>query len=505
MTGNWRKARGLGARAKSWSWVRFVLWVLVLIALSIHDLQAQPNPDTLWTRVYEQYPVEVQAIADAPDGGWVVAGAAGFPSDAFAMKIDSQGNIVWANSWGDADLFESISGMVALRDGGYVLVGTVYGQPIDYDQQNYVVRLAEAGDTLWTRRFGGDDGDWSRDLIEMPNRDLLVVGDADISGADPGQRGFGIVRITSAGDIVWSRSFGTPLTDWASAVVQISEHDYAVCGTAGSRWEDGQSRFLMIRVSDEGDSLAAAFFGVRQFAVLSAARFVPPNQVALVGDVSDDGQDSDSYIVLAGTDGTPIWQRTLGGSGNDYATAVCREVSQTLAVLSTTGSFGAGYSDYWLLGMSLTGDSLWSRTYGGSGGSDHGRAIAGSSDAGYVCSGFRFGPGLDYNGAFIVRTGPDLTSAQQRTPSPNPLASITCYPNPFNAVAFVAFELDGPSPYRAQAVDLQGRVVWREQTGMPVRGRQMLRWDATRLASGSYFVQVLTPNGHLQTRITLTK
>jgi len=78
-----------------------------------------------------------------------------------------------------------------------------------------------------------------------------------------------------------------------------------------------------------------------------------------------------SFLIILGSESfsnaqTVEWSYTYGGSGRDVAYVV-REVSNGgFVIVGETYSFGAGSADVWLIRIDEKGDTLWTRTYGGS-------------------------------------------------------------------------------------------------------------------------------------------
>ena len=52
-------------------------------------------------------------------------------------------------------------------------------------------------------------------------------------------------------------------------------------------------------------------------------------------------------------------------------------------LIGYTDSFGAGESDVWLIKTDLSGDTLWTKTFGGSS-DDWGFSVQQTSDGGYI-------------------------------------------------------------------------------------------------------------------------
>lgn len=80
------------------------------------------------------------------------------------------------------------------------------------------------------------------------------------------------------------------------------------------------------------------------------------------------------------------WQQTYGGQADDWGSAIAPSGDGGHVIVGTTESFGAGSRDVYLLKIDDSGDSLWTRTFGGVY-MDHGWSIAPTSDGGHVIAG----------------------------------------------------------------------------------------------------------------------
>jgi hypothetical protein len=80
------------------------------------------------------------------------------------------------------------------------------------------------------------------------------------------------------------------------------------------------------------------------------------------------------------------------------------------------------------------------------------------------------------------------------------------YPNPFNPVVHIPFSVPYETHIQVVIYNLQGRVVavlLDDPHYIP--GRHTLTWDASGMASGVYFVRIITPQKHLTKKIYLLK
>src|SRR5512136_293093 len=59
------------------------------------------------------------------------------------------------------------------------------------------------------------------------------------------------------------------------------------------------------------------------------------------------------------------WWRTYGGSEGDSGYSVQQTSDSGYIIAGWTGSLGAGYDDFYLIKTNASGDTMWTRTRGG--------------------------------------------------------------------------------------------------------------------------------------------
>jgi hypothetical protein len=97
-------------------------------------------------------------------------------------------------------------------------------------------------------------------------------------------------------------------------------------------------------------------------------------------------QDQDAYVIKTDSDGDTVWTKTYGGSGGDRIHHIIPDGDDGFIMIGYTSSFGAGGNDYYLLKTNLNGDTLWTRTYGSEYG-DEGNSLDITDDGGYILVG----------------------------------------------------------------------------------------------------------------------
>ena len=95
---------------------------------------------------------------------------------------------------------------------------------------------------------------------------------------------------------------------------------------------------------------------------------------------------SDVYLIKTNPSGDTLWTRTYGGNLDDEGRFVHQTTDGGYIIAGTTESFGAGSADIWLIKTNSSGETIWTRTFGGS---DEDRCYSGNTtaDGGYCIVG----------------------------------------------------------------------------------------------------------------------
>ena len=247
------------------------------------------------------------------------------------------------------------------QDGNYIMAGgTTFG---DGDIHGYhgggdmwIAKLNKTtGDTMWTRTLGGSmyEEPWDFILSADGNCVLIMntpVNDGDVTGVHSGSEGdetdIWAVKInTTNGKIIWARAFGGDGNEGGTSIVQCSDHNYVIAGNTSSY--------------DNGDVQG---FHPNSSMITLTPPYAPDVWVVKINDLT----------------GALMWQKTLGGTGDEYASRVMEDATGNIVVFANTNSTGGdvtGYhnglpeADVWIIKLnSKSGKIIWNRVYGGTSG-----------------------------------------------------------------------------------------------------------------------------------------
>ena len=82
---------------------------------------------------------------------------------------------------------------------------------------------------------------------------------------------------------------------------------------------------------------------------------------------------------------------------------------------------------------------------------------------------------------------------------------LAAYPNPFNSTTRISFSLPTNTKAELKVYDVLGRMVETLMTGSTTAGEHSLTWDASKQASGLYFVALQTPEQKRVQKVILIK
>jgi PKD repeat protein len=226
----------------------------------IFKLDSNGNP--VWQKTYGgSYDDEAKSIQPTSDGGYVVAGFTrsfgGRGSDAWVLKLDSMGNIVWQRAY---DNYEdgSAASIQPTSDGGYIFAGTTSFR----NPYWWVVKLDSVGDILWHKYF--PDG-YQRSspcciLETSDHQGYIIAGRVDPWFADMYIR---LMELDTSGNVVWQKTYDTDGTDNAFSIQKAGEDGYIVAGSTRSFTHSYKPDFFIMKVDAEGNiALACSAAGL---------------------------------------------------------------------------------------------------------------------------------------------------------------------------------------------------------------------------------------------------
>ena len=341
-------------------------------------------------------------IQKTSDGGYIVAGStlsfgAG-SSDVLVLKLSSTGEIEWQKAYGGAsnDLAYSIK---QTEDGGYIVAGETYSFGAgDYDC--WILKLSSTGTIEWQRTYGGSAEDYAFSVEQTSDGGYITSGLTASFGS--GKSDVWVLKLSSVGDVEWERAYGGSNSDYGWSIQQTSDGGYIVSGDTYS-FGDGSDNGWILKLSSSGSiEWQRIYGGSDDDWLLNVQETSDGGYIACGGSSSFGAGNNDAWILKLSSSGSIEWQHTYGGSDDDHVWLTQETEEGGCVAAGYTYSFGAGEDDAWILKLSSTGDIEWERAAGG-GSYDYARSVDQTSDGGYIVGGTSSSFGAGYSDFFILK------------------------------------------------------------------------------------------------------
>jgi hypothetical protein len=292
----------------------------------------------------------------------------------------------WDKSYGGASE-DCAYALVQASDGRYTLAGYTrsYGAG---NGDFWWVRTYANGSKLWSRTYGGTAGDEAHAIVHTVDGGYALAGYTYSYGA--GSADFWLVKTDSNGNAQWNRTYGGASDDYAYALVQTSDGGYAIAGSTKS-FGAGDWDFWLVKTDVNGNIQWSRTYGGTRDDGWWGVTLVQTvdGGYALAGYTYSYGAGfSDFWLVKTDSNGNMQWNRTYGGTSNEQAYALVQTVDGSYALAGYTYSYGGGggWADFWLVKTDSNGNMQWNMTYGGTL-EDKAHALVQTLDGGYALAG----------------------------------------------------------------------------------------------------------------------
>ncbi len=419
----------------------------------------------LWSKRYGGDARENGAlVVQTADNGYLLAattfsfGAGN--SDFWVIKTDANGDSLWSRTYGGADA-ETLNDVVAIDDGGFLLLGTsrTFGPAFD---DAWLVRLDSEGDTLWTKAIGGGARDNLRAVCQTANGGFAMVG-RSFSFGDPGQPDVWVVHTDANGDTLWTRNYNGPHYPWSSDdgndIVHTADGGFAIIGSTNGLPNTTNSDIWLLKTDANGDTSWTATYGESLSEEMSSLVETADGGFLMAGFSSDDGSNQNAWLLRTSAFGDSLWIQKYGGDQFDRASSIAATTDNGFIVSGFTSSFGSGGYDAWLL------------------------RITGEPSVGI------------HNAPATLAEGIEL--AQN-------------YPNPFNPSTSIQFSLRETAEIELRIYNMLGQQVRLAVSGRRPAGSHRFVWDGRddggqSVVSGIYFYRLATSDQVATRRMILLK
>lgn len=414
-----------------------------------------PYGDTIWVRYY---PVaEFTSIVESNDGKYVAIGWTDF---VHIVKLDTNGNNIWMRQIIESGYETRAYNICVTNSGGFAIAGEAKtNNPTILS--GYLLKLDNNGFKSWSNIISKINTNIVLSTVKeiLPSGFILTGGELFNNNVQLLN-----VKTDSYGDTLWTHTTGSIYDEHGFSIFKTNDNGFLSIGQI--YLPGGQAKIYLSKSDSSGNILWSKIYGdtLKTFELRS----------------------SDCAIYNAFTNSFLITGRYLTGPGS----------------LDTVKLF--------MLSIDSDGNRIWERYYFKDTADIEGSSIALCDDSGYVIAGDLLDPPVN-NGLtspqylYIIKTNKNgeilpIGLNNQNIYLPSKFILNPAFPNPFNPVTNVTFEVTKTSKILITLYNVLGKEVRALVNSVLRSGLYSLKLESEGLTSGIYFIRMYSDDKFINTQ-----
>jgi hypothetical protein len=429
------------------------------------------------------------------DTGYVAVGstssAGSGSTDAYIIRTDSMGNVTRMLTFGGINI-DKANSVRQTADSGFVICGysNSFG-PGGYDV--YLVKLDKYFQKQWEKVYGGDDWDFGNSVKQTSDGGYIICGSTYSFGA--GDEDYFLVKTNPAGDTVWTKTFGGASEDVARSVVQTADGGYLLTGYTMSMG-DTNGDIYTVRTDAMGDTLWTSRYGGSGADKGNGIFEESATGNIFIGGETTTGSNTDATVLrftsLGAYSGNYIFP---AGAPYDKLNSIAQDSQGKFVMAGITNSFGVN-GELFLLILNNDLSFFYATTFGTSA-AEEGNSAEGTFDNGFIICGTTTGFNNGLDDIYLIKTdtmglanlsgsetfftvGINETVAEKSN-------STFIYPNPATDHVYIRSDTDEKNVHLVVS-DLLGKKILERDFNTAADAPSFIEFP--ELGNGAYFVTV---------------
>ena len=320
-------------------------------------IKTDPDGNLQWSKRFGGNLQNIfKSISKTSDGDYIIAGITNSAryadnTDAWLVKIDTNGSMIWNKTFG-GEFDDIANSVIQTSDGGYVLAGA-YGRDVNPFKYSWLIKTDAKGNLSWDKKF--DNGEF-KSIQQTKDGGFIVAGFKSKIKAfvetDPL-----IIKTDANGKLLWSKTFEKEREDSFNFVQQTSDGGYIFSGYTDSM-EKGKYAAWFYKTDEKGNE---QWSKIKSFGESWDDRSFSVEQTfdggyLFTGYTESIMKKRDVWLVKTDINGIEQWNKIIGGLSEDQVFSLQQTSDMGFILAGSTYSYGNGSSDAWLIKVSSDSD-----------------------------------------------------------------------------------------------------------------------------------------------------
>ncbi|HEX7319931.1 MAG TPA: hypothetical protein VF399_06215 [bacterium] len=233
---------------------------------------------------------------------------------------------------------------------------------------------------LWAKTYGGAKDDFANCVQITTDGYYVIAGYTTSYGA--GGEDMYLLKVDQSGNVIWEKTFGSGDDDRAYGIALTQDGGYIIVGGTYS-FGSGDQDVYLVKTDGSGNQIWGQTYGGTADDMGYSVVAATDGGYVIAGVSLSFGNSQQFYLIKTNTTGDTVWTRTYGGTLLECAYSLDKTSDDGYIITGYTTSFGAGGGDVYLVKTNANGDTLWTRTIGTTAW-DRGNSVEQTSDGGYI-------------------------------------------------------------------------------------------------------------------------
>jgi len=240
------------------------------------------------------------------------------------------------------------------------------------DNDAWIIKLNSSGDAVWSRTYGGSSSDGAASIIPLADGFMISAETQSNNGDLTGLTSHGgsdtwLIKINGDGDILWKKTYGGTNGEGSGRILKTSDGGYVFSTTTTSNNGDvsgnhGYADTWVVKINSAGNIVWQKCFGGNDMDNADIMNVTSSGQIVLVGytfskngDITGLKGGEDFWTMLLDASGNKLKSNVLGGRGGDMGSESVTLSDDTYMAIGRTSSTDGdviglhGANDIWLV------------------------------------------------------------------------------------------------------------------------------------------------------------